>query len=74
WELADVISQRIWNLLGRRVEIISSKKEENYRLNKPSLNIGKIKERLDFEPKVSLDEGIDDLVERLERSEHYCKR
>ena len=74
WELAALISQRIWNLLGRRVEIISSKKEENYRLNKPSLNIGKIKERLDFEPKVSLTEGIDDLIERLKKSEYYCER
>jgi len=65
WELAELISLCIWNLLDRRVEIISSRKERNHRLNKPRLNIGRIRERLHFEPRISLTEGITDLIRKL---------
>jgi nucleoside-diphosphate-sugar epimerase len=70
-ELAELISQLISNLLGRRAEIISSKKERNYGLNKPRLNIGRIRERLHFEPRISLTEGITDLIRNLKESRHY---
>jgi UDP-glucose 4-epimerase len=64
-ELAELISQRIWSLLGRKVEIIPSRKEINDRLNKPGLNIEKIRERLHFEPNISLTEGIDELIQKM---------
>jgi nucleoside-diphosphate-sugar epimerase len=64
-ELAELISQRILSLLGRKVEIISSRKESNNRLNKPGLNIEKIKKIFHFEPDISLTEGINELIQKI---------
>jgi len=61
-ELAELIANRVKFTLGRIVGVIPP---TGRCYNKPILSIEKIRKKIGFEPKVTLTEGIDELINRL---------